>query len=370
MNKLPENSKLILKAIVGSQSYGLATPESDTDFKSLYAQSNEDILSNKYVPQVDINKDDTAYELRRFLELVSTGNPNVLELLYLPERCIIETSPEWEYILKYKEEFLTKKCYNTFANYAKNQIRKASGLNKKFNYEKDRIVRKDIVDFMKVCDREDGNISLVKKWLENNGYTQDQVGLTSIDGFRDCYKLYVDEIKWAKDNNHRFDNIDFSSRGYKGIMDDNSNQPKKSVIEKYMVNDWKGIIYWNREEYSSHCKEYREYEQWLKNRNENRVATNKKHGQQLDGKNLLHTVRLIMTAQEIPTENKINVDRTENREYLLSIKKGEVDLKSIMEEWGKKADELEELYVNSSLKEEVNKEFISNLELKLRNNEI
>lgn len=33
-----------------------------------------------------------------------------------------------------------------------------------------------------------------------------------------------------------------------------------------------------------------------------------------------------------------------------------------------KADDLKELYVNSSLKDEVDKEFISNLELKIRNN--
>ena len=45
------------------------------------------------VPKLfNVTKDDVAYELRRFLELVSTGNPNVLELLFLPEKCIIDSS--------------------------------------------------------------------------------------------------------------------------------------------------------------------------------------------------------------------------------------------------------------------------------------
>src|SRR5690606_24467731 len=183
MNKLPENSRILFKGIVGSQSYGLATPESDVDEKSIFIQSNEDILSNKYVPQVDINKDDVAYEIRRFLELVSTGNPNVLELLYLPERCIIETSPEWEYILKYREKFLTKKCHSTYFGYAKTQLVKASGLNKKYKWDKDRITRKDILDFCTVTDRYDGRTNKFKEWTKVD---QKWLGLTSIEGFRDC----------------------------------------------------------------------------------------------------------------------------------------------------------------------------------------
>lgn len=361
--------EIIFKGLVGSRLYNLHTKDSDFDYISVYVQNKEDILSNKYIPQIEINKDEKIYELRRFLELVSVGNPNVLELLYAPERCVLKTSEKWSQILAVRDKFLSKKCYDTFSGYARTQLHKAQGLNKKFNWESSRIERKDIIDFCKILDREDGRVSPMKDWLKTNDYGQEHIGLTSIDGFRDCYKVYTDDIKWAADNqpNHRFRDIDFSDRDYKGIIGENSNEPRKSVIEKYMVNQWKGVLYWNRESYSTHCKEYSQYEKWLKNRNEDRVATNKKHGQQLDGKNLLHTVRLIMTAEEIPMENRINVERTKERDYLLSIKRGEVDLKEIIEEWSKKADDLKELYVNSSLKEEVDKEFICNLELKLRN---
>lgn len=47
---LPKNSKIIMRAIVGSQAYGLATETSDIDYKTIYIQSDEDILSNNYVP--------------------------------------------------------------------------------------------------------------------------------------------------------------------------------------------------------------------------------------------------------------------------------------------------------------------------------
>lgn len=365
---IPKNARILFKGIVGSQSYGLATETSDIDYKSIYIQSDEDILSNNYIPQVDINKDDVAYELRRFLELVSTGNPNVLELLFLPERCILQTSKEYEYLRKNRAQFLTKICYYTYSGYAKTQLGKASGLNKKYNWEKDKTVRKYIQDFSKIIDRQSGKTTNLKDWLVENGYTQEQIGLAHIEGFRDCYRLYTDDIKWATDN-HRFDKI-VETRNYKGFGDINSNEPRKSEIEQYRINDWKGIVYWNRESYSTHCKEYREYEDWLKNRNENRVATNKKHGQQLDGKNLLHLVRLIMTAQEIPTEKTINVDRTENRDYLLSIKKGEIDLKQVIEEWTQKTLDLEQMYKDSDLPEKVSIEATKELELKIRKNEL
>lgn len=360
----PKN--ILFEAIVGSQAYNLATKTSDLDVKGVYLQSNEDILSNRYVPQVNVDKDTTYYELRRFLELVSTGNPNVLELLYIPERCVLKTSPEWKELLKHREKFLTKKCYGTYQGYATSQMKKATGLNKKFNYEKGRTERKDILDFCKLIDRQNGKTYTIKKWLKNNGYTQDQIGLASIDGFKGCYRLYTDDLKWAKDNAR---GLEFEDRHYKGIGDESTNEPRKSVIEKYMINDWKGILQWNKEAYSIHCREYREYKHWLKERNESRVATNKKHGQDYDSKSLLHLVRLIMTGQEIPTERKINVDRTKDREYLLSIKRGDVDLKALIEEWGNKAEEMKGLYENSDLPEEVDKDFTKNLELKIRNYE-
>src|SRR5690606_2897021 len=77
------------------------------------------------------------------------------------------------------------------------------------------------------------------------------------------------------------------------------------------------------------------------------------HGQDYDGKNIMHTARLILTAQEIPTEGKINVDRTKDRDFLLPIKHENVDLKKVIEEWEVKVNEMKSLYDNSSLPDEV-----------------
>jgi len=366
---LPENSRLIFKGIVGSQSYGLATETSDTDYKSIYMQSDEDLLSNRYTPQIEINKDDVCYELRRFLELVSVGNPNVLELLYLPEECVLFSSPEFEYIKSLRQEFLSKDCYNTFSGYARTQLRKAQGLNKKFNWEDNRIERKTIADFCKIVDRKDGKSYPLTEWLKYKEWDQSQLGLVKLDGFRDTYKVYHDALQYLKDtDNQRFETV--KTRKYKGVQGENSNEPCLSEIALYMMDSWEGVLYWNREFYSTHCSDYLEYQKWLLNRNENRVITNKTHGQMYDGKNIMHTVRLILTGEEIATQGRINVNREKERDFLLSIKQGKIDLKQVIEDWTIKADELKNLYDQSDLKETVDIEFIKDLELKIRKHEL
>lgn len=347
--ELPKNSKIIFKGVVGSQSYGLATETSDIDIKGVFIQDVTDILSNKYIPQIDVDKDTVYYELRRFLELLLTGNPNVLELLYLPLHCIQFETPEWRTIRKNRKQFLSKKCYNTFSGYARTQLDKASGLNKKFNWEKERTERKTPVHFCKFVERDSGKNFNFSAWLKEYKLIQKTIGLVALDGFRDGYKVYLD--KMGK---------------YRGVYYKDSNEVLTSVIPKDQINNWLGILYFNREAYSTHCKEYKEYQKWLKERNPNRTATNKAHGQDYDGKNIMHTVRLILTAREIATQHTINVDRSPEREMLLKIKYGNVHLKEVLEAWRVEADKLKEYFDNSGLPENVDKELIQKLELNIR----
>lgn len=357
----------IFKGIVGSQAFGLTTETSDTDYRSVYIQSNEDILSNRYIPQQDYTKDDVGYEIRRFLELAEKGNPNILELLYLPEHCIIRKTPEWDLLLSYKKYFLTKECYKTFTSYAKSQLNKSQAVNKKFNWEKSRTERKDVLDFCWFLEKNTGLNYKIKDWLKKENFDQTQVGLSKIDNFRDCFKVYLDHLKWSKDNppNHRFD-IEIDDRKYRGIIGEDANEPRLSEIEKYMISQWFGILYFNREAYSTHCKEYKEYQKWLKERNEDRVAVNEKHGQQFDSKNIMHLVRLINEAEDIAINKNIIVDRSFERDYLLSIKRGEVNLKDLINQYEEKSNNLKELFDKSDLPDkcELN---LNELEYKLRN---
>ena len=92
--------KIIFKAIVGSQAYGTNTVGSDTDFKGVYVQPTHELVGFGYKEQIEVSKDECYYEVRRFLQLLKSANPTMLELLFMPEDCIIEKHPAFDLILQ------------------------------------------------------------------------------------------------------------------------------------------------------------------------------------------------------------------------------------------------------------------------------
>ena len=55
-------------------------------------------------------------------------------------------------------------------------------------------------------------------------------------------------------------------------------------VFKEQVGQHLGIMYYNADAYSIHCKKHTEYLEWLKNRNADRYVDTENHGQQIDGK--------------------------------------------------------------------------------------
>ena len=105
-------SKPLYLVIRGSHAYGTNIETSDTDYAGVFIQSVDDILGNKYVEQVNDDKNDIViYELRRFLELLGKNNPTVLELLNTPEDCVIYKDPIFDTILENSAQFITKICW-------------------------------------------------------------------------------------------------------------------------------------------------------------------------------------------------------------------------------------------------------------------
>ena len=107
---LVENGLILFETIVGSQAYGTQTPTSDIDKKFVYILPEDYILGTGYVEQINVNKDYVGWEIKRFLELMGSNNPTVLELLNSPEDCIVTKNPLFDVIIAHKDEFITKIC--------------------------------------------------------------------------------------------------------------------------------------------------------------------------------------------------------------------------------------------------------------------
>jgi uncharacterized protein len=85
-------------------------------------------------------------------------------------------------------------------------------------------------------------------------------------------------------------------------------------------------------------QKYKEYWEWVENRNEDRYQNNQMHGKNYDSKNMMHVFRLLEMAIEIGSTHKVSVKRP-NRDFLLEIKAGKFDYETLLQ----MADELYQL---------------------------
>ena len=225
------------------------------------------------------------------------------------------------------------------------QIQKASGQNKKQNWAKDKVTRKSLLDFVYIVQGEK-SISW-KEWNSDKGFEEKFCGIVNVPNARDIYAVYFDkdahscfsesvpESLREENKKRRILANQSLGFGYKGLIKSNeedntseSNQLRLSSIpkgEKAICN----IIY-NKDAYTQHCNDYKSYETWLKEKNDQRWIDVKSHGQKIDGKNMMHCKRLIQMAREI-SEGKGIIVRRPNAEELISIRKGEIDLQTLID---------------------------------------
>jgi len=119
----PDRTHTILKVLVGSHAHGLASKESDRDYRRVYVIPTEDMfqLGFKY-PGMQWTKEDgdeTAWEVGQFLLLATQGHPLVLETLLAP----VITADTWGEQLRELLPALwsPQKAFEAFTNYANNQ---------------------------------------------------------------------------------------------------------------------------------------------------------------------------------------------------------------------------------------------------------
>lgn len=332
---LSTQNLLLFEVISGSKSFGLNTPTSDTDIKGVYYLPKAQFYGLQYLPQIsNETNDEVYYEIGRFVELLLKNNPNILEILATPEDCILYKHPLMEQLKL--EDFLSKLCKDSFAGYAITQIKKARGLNKKIVNP----IAKERKSLLHFCSILQGYTSITAlDWLTQNNFQQENCGLINVPNAKGMYALFYDSTK---------------SFGYKGILKNElSNEVSLSSIQKGEKE--MAYLSCNLEGYSKYCKEYAEYWEWIEKRNEERYNTNQQHGKNYDSKNMMHTIRLLQTAEQILATGKLNI-RVNNREELLAIKAGDMEYDALLQ----KADELiasiEQLYETSNLPECPNSE--------------
>lgn len=348
IEQLRQSGYIQYEVISGSHAYGMQTETSDVDRRGVYVLPTEQILVGGYPQQIADEKNDIVfYEVGKFLSMALGSNPNVMELFNIPEDCIIFSSKFFtDHVLPLRDGLLCKNLRNTFGGYAVSQIKKARGLNKKITWEESRVKRKDCLDFCYVLLEKEQSIKF-KKYAEKMGLNwkelQSKIGLACVNNFPSMYSMY------------------YLDEG--GIIGNDSNSVRSMNIPKDA--EFMGYLRFDMNAYSTHCKDYREYTKWLKDRNEHRYKENLKKGAQFDLKNMSHCIRLLNMAEDIAIKKKIIVRRSE-KDYLLDIRKGMYDYEELLQKAEKKIALIDELFEKSSLPQRPDEKGVKELLLKIR----
>ena len=120
----------LLKVVVGSQAHGLATPESDFDYRGVFIVPTKDLLALgstvKTTSWIEGKDDDTSWELGHFLHLATKCNPTILEVFLCPISEVPEEAREDMEELRGLFPYVWNSQYvrDAFIGYAHNQRKK------------------------------------------------------------------------------------------------------------------------------------------------------------------------------------------------------------------------------------------------------
>lgn len=405
--KEPEN--LILKCVAGSHLYGLNTPSSDMDIRGIYLESIEDALNingRQNGEIADDSQDEKYYSLGKFLKLASECNPNIIELLYLPDDAILYKSPIYDKLIEHRDWFMSKKAMHTFKGYAYAQIQRAKGLNKKGNsvskYVNEEGIKRlrmylnqPISGNTRIPDAELNKMRIKNyfggdflKYVEKDTVEWDEHvlkvhPLVPADLSYDLLKNPTltcmappkpyQFIYWYRSDENGFPfrqvpfdrsiaNYDASRvegctnlyRLYhhgNGFISENGFEVKLTSITKERERaDFAGIVRIDMEEYQKAKREYDSFWEWMANRNEARYTNDWDSEGKVDWKNIMHTMRLLICAKEIATTGipKVRFEG-EERQYLMDIRNGKYSYDEILGKATSLMNELDGVFEKSNL---------------------
>lgn len=387
IKELKSSNQLGYKYVRGSTLYNTNIETSDVDYGGVFIAPNEVLLGlpDFYQDQVsDERHDTTYYEFNRWVELLIKANPNALESLFIPKDKIIgEIHPAIQLIIDNRDLFLTKECFKSLSGYAYAQIQKCRGLNKKCVQPMDH--RKEVLDF---CYTFKGQGSeLMKDFLYRHYFNQKYCGLVNIPNMKDVYGVYYDfaaHIFFEKPDINEINRLMYSdlikedakrqiieSRiknkqffGYSGIIHPNgsSNEVRLSSVPR--EEDPICFMCYNQQGYESHCRKYKEYQEWVQKRNPARYESNLKSN--YDVKNVAHCVRLLHMGRELANGEGFNVVRTWDREMILDIRNHKYEYEEIIDYVEKVFAEMKDLAKKCDLPESADKAKINELILQAR----
>lgn len=356
MNRKEVEERIILLALTGSRSYGIALKESDKDYKGIFIAPTEYYLGTKRIEQkdkgwreegsgkfkqLDNNRDTVIYELSKYIKLGIKCNPNILELLYEDKKFLEYVSPLGQRLIDNRELFLSKKVNYSYGAYAYSQIKKVE------------THRKWIL-----------NPPLKKPEIKDYGLEKYEGGLkkAEINSFLEFIWILIrSRIEYLEEEKELYNFIK-ERIDIKGVLKNSIlSKESKDYIQKitHSTDEFMSLLT-KTQQYRKELDYWNNYESWKKNRNPKRAELERKIG--YDSKNVAHAIRLLKTGHEILLTGKVNVNRENiDAKELIDIRLGKVNYDEVIKITDNLFNTLKDSCNKSKLPNNVDSEKIDNL---------
>jgi predicted nucleotidyltransferase len=308
-------SAILFECVAGSRAYGTGLRTSDEDIRGIFAVPAAAYLDlTRPLDLISDERGDTVYySLRRTIDLLSQANPNILELLFMPEDCVRKTSPEMQMLIANRNLFVSKHCADTHAGYAMAQIRKAKGQNKWINNPKpESPPSKEDFCYIIPWPSRSGDRPARPIPLRTLSWTLSHYHAARLEHSRDTWRLYY----YGEHARGVF-------RGDVLVCD--------SIPEEDESSRFAGLLLYNEHAWQQALADHHNYWAWRRDRNEARWQQQERGELDFDPKNMMHTVRLLLSGRSLMQSGQPIVRFTgEPLALLMSIREGKRSFDEIL----------------------------------------
>lgn len=266
--------RTILKVRHGSHAYGLNVETSDVDLKGVCIEPLEYHLGfakrfEQHIQEASKGHphDLVIFSFKKFVKLASDCNPNVIEVLFVDEDDVLYVDDFGRELLNFRNNFISKKIKHTFSGYAHSQLKR---------------------------------IKLHREWLLNPPQKMPErsdFGLGHVGSF---------------------------TKSEIGILESLQRDERLDSLNPDLVS-----LYLREKAYKNAKLQWDQYENWKKSRNPTRAELEAKYG--FDTKHAMHLIRLMRTCCDVLVTGTVPVKRHDDREELLSIRRGELSYDEVIE---------------------------------------
>jgi len=338
------DGRLIFRGVYGSHAYGTSTPESDRDTIGVFMVESQRYLElDTPATQVsDVRNDHRFYSLRNYCELGANANPNILDSLYLPDDCILNTSVYWKMLQEKRELFISKVAAKTYCEYALAQIKKARGCNKRVHNPQP---------------QEPPKAEDYCRFIPRNAPGMPARPLSLADAGIDLRQCHVSAVAWGSDLFRLYDYGEKAKGVFRNGMLVCESIPKEDENARFI-----GLLLFNRQAFEAAKVKHRQYWQWYKERNPSRWQKQESGELDYDAKNLMHTFRLLYSGLNIMTCG-VPLVRFEGEKLaeLRAIRAGSFSYAELIEKAQSLSEKLEALRTSSTLPETADRKRINQL---------